>query len=309
MVRIYVHIGTPKTGTTTLQRFLCKNEKNLLDLGYLYPQSGRPSYYPIAHYNLAHAMRFQEKIYAKHAGRWEDLSSQFSDLHREIEQKKPSNVIVSSESFGKRSEYIEKLQEEFSRYDVKILVYLREQKDFLTSYYIESIKQGSSKNFEDFLCDEWNIGDYYNYLLPWSNSFGKENVTVRILKKNKLKGNLFEDFLASVGIKNPSKFDMNITNHNISPPAKAVNLLRYLNLIAISRLSIPYHVCQKIYLNRFIYGKKWQALIQKIPNFLISEELIASKFDFDDYLSKFEDTNRQVLSEYFPSQEAYLFDE
>ncbi|CAM2804085.1 hypothetical protein [Helicobacter burdigaliensis] len=37
----YVHIGTPKTGTTTIQKFLELNYNNLLDNNYLFPLTAR----------------------------------------------------------------------------------------------------------------------------------------------------------------------------------------------------------------------------------------------------------------------------
>ena len=37
---LYLHIGTSKTGTTSIQQFLCHNRSALLHQGYLYPGLG-----------------------------------------------------------------------------------------------------------------------------------------------------------------------------------------------------------------------------------------------------------------------------
>lgn len=37
----YLHIGTPKTGTTSLQNFLIINENKVLNQAYIYPKSLR----------------------------------------------------------------------------------------------------------------------------------------------------------------------------------------------------------------------------------------------------------------------------
>ncbi|ECK4415199.1 acyl carrier protein, partial [Campylobacter jejuni] len=37
----YLHIGTPKTGTTSLQNFLIANENKVLNQAYIYPKSLR----------------------------------------------------------------------------------------------------------------------------------------------------------------------------------------------------------------------------------------------------------------------------
>jgi hypothetical protein len=37
MTTVYLHIGMPKTGSTSLQKFLFANRIQLLEEGYLYP--------------------------------------------------------------------------------------------------------------------------------------------------------------------------------------------------------------------------------------------------------------------------------
>lgn len=305
MVRVYLHIGTAKTGTTTLQRFLCKNENILSDLGYLYPKSGRPANNPIAHYNLANAIRSDSRLYNRHTGKWTDVSNQFLDLHQEIEQRKLSQVIISCESFSRDLEELKKLKHELSRYEVTVLVYLRKQEKFLLSAYIESIKQGSYLSFQEYLDKKLDLVNYYELLSLWSTLFGKDNLTIRVFEQDKLKGNLFEDFLVSVGIEDTSKFNLNIEKYNVSPPAKTINVLRYLNSVAIGKLSLSYHRCRQIYINRFLYSKRWQALSLIIPNFLISNEL---RFDFEDYSKDFQEINQKIIAEYCQSEEVGLFE-
>ncbi|MEL4896014.1 hypothetical protein [Crocosphaera sp. Alani8] len=44
-MRAFLHIGTEKTGTTTIQNFLVKNREKLLSRSYLYPSfSGRSNH-------------------------------------------------------------------------------------------------------------------------------------------------------------------------------------------------------------------------------------------------------------------------
>ncbi|MEO0736849.1 MAG: hypothetical protein AAFZ35_08580 [Cyanobacteria bacterium J06649_12] len=305
MVRVYLHIGTAKTGTTTLQRFLCKNEKVLSDLGYLYPKSGRPANNPIAHYNLANAIGSDSRLYNRHTGQWTDVSNQFLELHQEIEQKNLSRVIISCESFSRNPKELEKLQQELSRYEVKILVYLRKQEKFLLSAYIESIKQGSYLSFQEYIDKKLDLVNYYDLLSLWSSLFGKDNLIIRIFEQDKLKGTIFEDFLFNVDIEDTSKFNLDIANYNVSPPAKTINFLRYLNLMSIGKLSLSYHTCRQIYINRFLYSKRWQKLSLMLPNFLVSEEL---DFDLEDYSKEFQAINQKVMAEYFQSQEINLFE-
>ena len=138
-----------------------------------------------------------------------------------------------------------------SEYLVKVLVYLRKQEKFLLSAYIESIKQGSYLNFKEYIDKKLDLVDYYDLLSLWSSLFGKDNLIIRVFEKDKLKGNIFEDFLSSAGIQDTRKFNVNIAKYNVSPPVKTINFLRYLNSISIGKLSLSYRVCRQIYINRF----------------------------------------------------------
>lgn len=52
MNEIILHIGTHKTGTTTLQRFCASASDALAERGILYPRSARPRYGPTAGHHL-----------------------------------------------------------------------------------------------------------------------------------------------------------------------------------------------------------------------------------------------------------------
>ena len=41
MATVYIHIGAPKTATSTLQSILARNHRKLLENGVLYPQDPR----------------------------------------------------------------------------------------------------------------------------------------------------------------------------------------------------------------------------------------------------------------------------
>lgn len=42
MTTVYIHIGTPKTGTTFLQKLLLDNKDQFLTQGFLFPSYGIP---------------------------------------------------------------------------------------------------------------------------------------------------------------------------------------------------------------------------------------------------------------------------
>ena len=52
--KLIVHVGAPKTGTTTIQTALDLNALKLADGGWVYPKNGRSKAVPAAHHNLAY---------------------------------------------------------------------------------------------------------------------------------------------------------------------------------------------------------------------------------------------------------------
>lgn len=149
---IFLHIGPPKTGTTTIQRFLNINKKKLENKGILYPKSGIKN---SGQHNLAwELLDYYE--YDKKYGTW-------SDLFNEID--KNEKIVISSEFFSLLDENgIEKLYRKLRHYEVKIILYLRRQDRLYNSTYVEEIKSGKALcSFKDFILSEYYISNMDHY--------------------------------------------------------------------------------------------------------------------------------------------------
>jgi hypothetical protein len=175
MATIFVHIGTHKTGTTSLQYFFKLNYLSLLESGYLYPQSGRVKPYNFAHHGLAWQILGQrilrkssdssnstipewlevyweakEEIILKSIGRSLKLENEWEKLTVEINEKAIDNIILSSEDFLVFNPWeITYLKEQLSLHHVKIVIYLRNLQDFALSLYQEAVKKGCQKSFDN----------------------------------------------------------------------------------------------------------------------------------------------------------------
>jgi hypothetical protein len=90
MTVVYLHIGTHKTGSTSIQKFLTLNSEKLLAKNFLYPLSGRISN---AQHNLALSIRRNKNKTSN------SLANDWYALHEEISSHQPEYVVLSSEEF------------------------------------------------------------------------------------------------------------------------------------------------------------------------------------------------------------------
>ena len=108
MTTIYLHIGMPKTGTTSLQKFLFDNREKLLEKGYLYPITGTKissnrGYKGYSHNSLVRLLlhqnsdqkgeRFSQCEFSQ-CDIWEECKREINSL-----SIKPKKVIISAEFF------------------------------------------------------------------------------------------------------------------------------------------------------------------------------------------------------------------
>ena len=203
---IYIHIGTPKTGTTAIQRFLTQNNMLLAQRGIFYPIVGRLySENQKQIYNSENALTainghvifdrelFKEQldIFAKSDCSTMILSEENLFLHLHHENQLPYN-----DSFW----------ELLSNYEVKIIIYFRQSAEYLTSQWQEYIKLKLQQNFEDYL-ETTNYAEClkgFHNLLP---RVGLDNMIVRTYEPTRwLHHNLIDDFLNAINIENTDEF-------------------------------------------------------------------------------------------------------
>ena len=137
MRRCFLHIGTHKTGTTSIQHLLSRSSSALAEKGYFYPQSGRLEELP-GHHNLAWEISGDPR-FRKNAGTSDDLLREVKD--------KSAHIILSSEDFGASLDHEARFSAflssvELSGFSVTIIVYLRNQVDFLPRVYLTHLHAG-----------------------------------------------------------------------------------------------------------------------------------------------------------------------
>ncbi len=241
-MNLYIHIGRPKTGTTAIQKFLSRHRKELLEQGFLYPESGQ---YDDAHHGLALALNHSPPDGVKHFP-VPDLASYVQALKSEISKLNPESVVLSSEFFSlltaaAQDEAKKKLLELFDGFNVKIVTYFRNQVNFLESTYSQEIKNAAmtrSLSFDEY--EETYLKrkaiDYYWSANQWAKVFGKDAVIVRPFEKSQLTdGDVISDFASVVGISLNGISRQERRPVNVGLTCQRIDVLNRLSLLPLSK--------------------------------------------------------------------------
>lgn len=195
--RLYLHLGTHKTGTTALQSFSVVNRDALWRQGCCYP-----TYEPVArvpedgHHALAHAFSAQPKEITP-----EQAKAIIAQWYRQACEHRVA-LIVSAEAiyrhvlgsgtfWERRRQYLEALKAALADFEVIPVVVFRRPDDYLRSQYQESIANLSKpRQLPAF-------ADYVAKPPPGVNYSANADVVESVF--GSLKVLLYEDLAASPG--------------------------------------------------------------------------------------------------------------
>jgi hypothetical protein len=207
---IYLHIGTFKTGTSSIQLFLNENREQMERAGFFVPygdlrfQYVLPLSLIIDHTQFRAAWPAVKKSAAYY---WEQL-------HQQIAETECKNILISAENFcdlvhpGAREKaafFAEFLQRQFSEHKVVVIVYLRNLPEYIDSMYREIIKVSCmTSSLNEFIREGIENRDIHInpciYLDYFSTIFGKKSLIVRKYQREELLNhNIVDDFLSVIG--------------------------------------------------------------------------------------------------------------
>lgn len=306
-MKLVAHIGTPKTGSTSIQRFLDANRERLVARGFYFLRSpGETNNASLPRCCLGNDKiddRFFKRRGIDTLTKLEAFRTQvLRDLDDEL-RGLPSHVhtvITSSEHYYSRlrtNDEICRFRDVASKYftDIEIVVYLRSQVDVAVSLYSTELKLGSSRTLREFVAQHCvSDNDYYNYyrtLKKWVEIFGKNKVSVRLFdRKEFINGDLLDDIVSQI----------------------APELVGCLNKdVAVANESID-HVGQVVArtINTFIpqfngrrgVDRRNQSLIKIVSdNFRGKGELLTDE-QICRISSEFDECNKKLCDEFFPSR-------
>lgn len=214
-MKLVVHIGTEKTGTSSIQESLFKNKSILAEHGYYFSQcAGERNNLKFPLYSMSE-QRGDPYFRNNNINNVDErrlFKADFEDVfNREISSLSANihTVIISSEHFHSllidESE-VKALKRLVSKYfdEIKIVCYLREQVETCVSHYSTVIKTGLTPDFNDFMtkCDPSNpYYDYLGLLERWQNVFGHKNLIVSKFSRNTLiDSDIVKDFYTKINV-------------------------------------------------------------------------------------------------------------
>ena len=273
--KVFLHIGMHKTGTTALQIFLFKNEAKILN--YHYPSVGRPSRASIryGHHDLPWSLL--NRVEPAPDVMWRQLLNEIKSAHAE-------NIVLSSEEFdGLRSVQIGEMRRYLSDLDVKVIVYLRRQDEFVQASYSTTVRKGKTVlPFDAYLKRIMGKLDYYKLLMRWADDFGKENVCVRVYSKERLvEGDTIKDFCSQIGIASLDGLFLPGKAINRGLPRNVLEIMRLINGTEIPKdlLDDINRIAQAVYPDAKAYDiMSPGAAKQLVESFISSNERVLHEF-------------------------------
>ncbi|MEQ8653062.1 MAG: hypothetical protein RIC87_11420 [Kiloniellales bacterium] len=244
--KIYLHVGMPKTGTTSIQYFLSSNRDEIGQNGIAYLRSlGLPNNINIAKYarrpmitsnkkNNSRVAKFVTEIAEKHVVFKNKLVKK---IEKEIQSlpKGANKIIISCELLwrlpAKRICHLKELLARFSE-SIHIVVYLRNQADYIESSYTTTLRNGENGSIEQVSLRKLGAKylDYSKRIKIWSDIFGEENVIIRIFERERLmRGDIVFDFCDAVEI-DPKLASLPRESKNLSLERRIQESLRKINV-------------------------------------------------------------------------------
>lgn len=298
MKTLYLHIGTSKTGTTTIQTYCGINREQLRSKGVLFPIMPY-------HYDRITKNRNGHFLYAKiYENGVRNKEKEKQVLKQELDYivdcfKDYDNVLLSEESIwwatATRRKGLWKYLQEHSQqnnYQVKIIVYLRRQDQFMMSRYNQIIKTdtgGGTQRFYEYFKDMNGkykcVMNYRQRLDYMAKFFPKENIVVKRFDRSYFyNGDLNADFLHILGVEIDDTFAELPKDENLAISVQSGELKRVLNRLGTMTFAENQKLLQML--------NECEVLLPKREVSIMTTEHI------EKFMKKFIDDNESIAVDY-----------
>lgn len=191
-MRLVVHIGCAKGGSSAIQRLLRTNSETLNELGYFVPSID---------FSTDEAVGGQQIAFFERLRTGDELPSDFLKRVRAIADSGAHTLLISAENLCNPVDHADQFKPLVAEYETEVLMYVRRQDEYLESAWQQwNLKSGQSRS-------TWLIrsigreANWYQYLAQWRNVVGVEGITVRRYGRQYLvNGDTVDDYCDAVGI-------------------------------------------------------------------------------------------------------------
>ncbi|KAA1426301.1 hypothetical protein [Nocardioides antri] len=300
---VVLHIGSDKTGTTSLQQLLRRNRRELAGRGILYPRAPGP----VRHAGLGlyarpdHAL-LESRDWLRGGYPAPDVFRRRlrRRLVREVATWAPARVVLSDESLARMApDSITRLRGLIDALGgpVRVVVYLRRQDDHLVSRYQQAVKVGEVLPLAAWaLRDFSSMYDFAALLRNWQGALGPREIVVRPFERARFsQGSLEQDFLDATGMDVRLADLRPVELRNESLGVEAVEMLRILNLHRRENQGLP----------------TWQISnrdhVKRLRGTESGPQVTLPEPDLDRFMQQWEESNRRVAVEHLGDPSGELF--
>jgi hypothetical protein len=239
--RVFLHVGSPKTGTTFLQNVLWSQRERACEQGLLLPLDRFADHY-LASLDLR-GLSDRPEHPPRAVGIWDRLVSEAS--------RWSGTVLVSHELFAASTrEQARRAVAAFGEdTEVHVVLTARDLVRQMSAEWQEHVKHRSVQTYAEFVAslreDEhhrswfWRVQDFAEILDRWGSTLPRERVhVVTVPPSGASPVLLWERFAAMLGL-DPETFDTSRGRSNTSLGVEQTELLRRLNAVLGERLPLP----------------------------------------------------------------------
>lgn len=301
MTALILHIGTEKTGTTSIQEFLGINRAALAEQGLHVPEFLGARTHRWAAYmaeNVDRIDHFSKELglaesVEKRQGRKQEIRAQ---LEEEVARHPGCRWLISSEHLQSRlttREEVERLADILKPLfsDIRILVYLRHPLATAISYWSMRVKGGAPLpalgepgSFGHHICDHRGI------LERWLAAFPSSPFCVRLFERQSFEaGDLIRDFCAAAGIDWQPELRM---------PPRLNETLSYQAIRLLARINeqVPRWLNGQINPNRAALASSFLECFASFPAYRPSHS------ELERYSAFYRDSEEWVRATFFPQR-------
>jgi hypothetical protein len=303
-VDLVLHIGSGKTGTSSIQYLLKENRELLAAQGVLYPRTpGRQRHVRLGLYvksdsELDRQMSWQRM---KHDSPGAFRASFRRRLLAEIAETGAHRVLMSDEAmYGMSDSALRRLRDltdQLAR-SVRVVVYLRRQDDHLCSRYQQVVKIGEVRRLAE-RTEQMDFSSTYDYrarLQRWEELVSPTELVVRPFERSGFRdGSLFQDFLDAAGldVRLPEPGPQDSRNESLD--AETVEFVRILNLYRVEHEGARPGLIDN--------GK----VVRRLAQVSDGPTLTLPETALDAFMATWEDGNRAVARDFLGTGRTELF--